>query len=95
MTKHTLRFVLTGALAIGFTLPLCSTARADHDWGESCHQRLQSAKAKIDRDVAKYGERSGKVDRDVANLDQQRAWCRDHKADWDHSLFDVGIYVRH
>jgi hypothetical protein len=25
-------------------------------------------------------------------MDADRQWCRDHKADWDHSMFDVGIY---
>jgi hypothetical protein len=60
-----------------------------------CRARLQAQKEKIDRDAAKYGEHSAKVDRDVAKLDQERQWCRDHKADWDHNLFDVGIYVRH
>ncbi|MGC1278981.1 MAG: hypothetical protein WA893_12320 [Xanthobacteraceae bacterium] len=93
MTKP-IRIVLMGALAVGLTLPLCSAARADHDYSEACHQRLQNAKAKIDRDAAKYGEHSGQVDRDVAKLDNERAWCRDHKADWDHNLFDVGIYIR-
>jgi hypothetical protein len=24
-----------------------------------------------------------------------RQWCRDHHADWDHSKFDVGIYIKH
>lgn len=94
MTKP-IRFVLMGVLAVGLTLPLCGAARADHDWSDSCHQRLNDAKARIDRDAAKYGEHSRQVDHDVARLDQQRAWCRDHKADWDHNLFDVGIYIRH
>lgn len=94
MTKP-IRFLLMGALAVGLTLPLCGAARADHDWGETCHQRLQNAKAKIDRDSERYGEHSRKVDRDVEKLEQERAWCRNHKADWDHNLFDVGIYIRH
>ena len=94
MTKP-MRFVWISALAVGMTLPLCGAARADHDYSEECHQRLQNQKAKIDRDAAKYGEHSGKVDNDIAKLDQERAWCRDHKADWDHNVFDVGIYIKH
>jgi len=93
MTKHFIRSILFGALALGLTLPLAGVSRAD--WREECHNRLQAQKAKIDRDAAKYGEHSGKVDRDVAKLEQERQWCRDHHADWDHSLFDVGIYVHH
>jgi hypothetical protein len=93
MTKHIIRYALMGALAVGMTLPVASAARADVNG--DCRARLQAQKDKIDRDAAKYGEHSAKVDHDVAKLDQERQWCRDHKADWDHSLFDVGIYVRH
>jgi len=93
MTKHIIRYALMGALAVGMTLPVVSTARADVN--SDCRARLQAQKDKIDRDAAKYGEHSAKVDHDVAKLDQERQWCRDHKADWDHNLFDVGIYVRH
>jgi hypothetical protein len=89
-----MRFVLAGALAISFTLPLASTARADH-WNDDCHKRLENDKARIDHDAAKYGDHSRKVDNDVAKLDNDRNWCRGHHADWDHSMFDVGIYVRH
>jgi hypothetical protein len=28
-------------------------------------------------------------------MDSDRQWCRDHKAEWDHNRFDVGIYFRH
>ena len=58
---------------MGLTLPAASTARADHDYSSDCHSRLQAQKAKIDRDAAKYGERSAKVDHDVAKLEQERA----------------------
>jgi len=88
-----IRYALMGALAVGITLPVASSARADVN--ADCRARLQAQKDKIDRDAAKYGEHSAKVDHDVAKLDQERKWCRDHKAEWDHSLFDVGIYVRH
>lgn len=88
-----IRLSLMAALAVGITLPVAGTARADE--AADCRARLQAAKDKIDRDAAKYGEHSAKVDHDVAKLEEARQWCRDHKADWDHSLFDVGIYVRH
>jgi hypothetical protein len=35
------------------------------------------------------------VDRDIDKLEADRQWCRDHHADWDHSRFDVGIYIKH
>jgi hypothetical protein len=95
MTMHSIRYILMGALTVGLTLPLCGTARADHDYRDECRSRLQAQKDKIDRDAAKYGEHSAKVDHDVAKLEQERQWCRDHKAEWDHNLFDVGIYLHH
>ena len=95
MAKSYKRFVLAGALAVGLTLPLGFEARADHDYAAACHERLQAQKEKIDRDAARYGEHSAKVDHDVAKLENERAWCRDHHADWDHNVFDVGIYVHH
>jgi hypothetical protein len=93
MTKHHLRFVLAAALAVAFSLPLCSPARADHDYSDECHERLRHQKEKIDRDAARYGNDSPKVAHDVDKLDQERRWCRDHHADWDHNTFDIGIYV--
>ena len=95
MNTHFIRYALFAALAVALTLPMAGAARADHDWAADCHARLQAAKDKIDRDAAKYGEHSARVDHDVAKLEEQRQWCRDHKAEWDHSLFDVGIYVHH
>jgi hypothetical protein len=93
MTKSYFRFVLTFALALGFCLPLATLVRADHDWTNECHERLQRQKDKIDHDAARYGEHSNKVAHDVDRLEQERNWCRDHHADWDHNAFDVGIYV--
>jgi len=86
-----LRFALAAALAVGFSLPLCSAAHAD--WRDDCHDRLRHDKERIDRDAARYGEHSEKVAHDVDRLERTRQWCRDHHADWDHSQFDVGIYV--
>jgi len=88
-----LRFALAAALAAGLTLPLCATARADHDWRDDCHERLRHDKERIDRDAARYGDHSPQVYHDVDRLDRTRQWCRDHHADWDHNTFDFGIYV--
>lgn len=93
MTKHWLRYILAGALAFGITLPLGTSVLADPN-GE-CHARLQHQKEKIDRDAARYGEHSDKVRHDVDKLEQERQWCRDHHADWDHNTFDIGIYLHH
>lgn len=90
--KH-LRFTLAAALALGLSLPLCASARADHDWRDECHQRLEHAKEKVDRDAARHGNDSPQVRHDLDRLDQERHWCREHHADWDHNEFDVGIYV--
>ena len=89
------RMVLTGALAGGFLLAFGSTARADRDRNDECHRRLESDRARIDRDVSRHGEHSRQVDNDVAKMDATRQWCKDHKADWDHDKFDIGIYFRH
>jgi hypothetical protein len=93
MTTHIIRYTMLGALAVGLVLPMASAARADV--AADCRARLQTAKDRIDRDAAKYGEHSAKVDHDVAKLEEARQWCRDHKAEWDHNVFDVGIYVHH
>jgi hypothetical protein len=91
MARQFMRLALGAALAMTFTLSAATVARAN----DECRQRLDNAKAKIDRDAARYGNDSRQVSKDVAKLDEQRQWCRDHHADWDHSLFDVGIYVHH
>ena len=93
MTQRYFRWILAGALALAFSLPFASLARADHDDTNECHDRLQRQKDKIDHDVARYGEHSDRVAHDVGKLDQERAWCRDHHAEWDHNAFDVGVYV--
>lgn len=86
------RVVLTSALAGGLILAVGGTARADKDWHDECQRRLEADRARIDHDVARHGEHSPQVDHDVAKMDATRQWCRDHKADWDHSRFDVGVY---
>jgi hypothetical protein len=89
------RMILTSALAGGLMLAFGGTARADKDWKDECQRRLEADRARIDRDVSRHGEQSRQVSDDVAKMDATRQWCRDHKADWDHDRFDVGIYFRH
>lgn len=95
MTKRFNTFVLGSALALMVSLPASQAAFGAPDAAADCHHRLERDKARIDHDAAKYGEHSRRVDQDVDRLEADRHWCRDHHADWDHSLFDVGIYVRH
>ena len=87
------RLVLSTALAGGLMLAMGTTAR-DRDYKDDCNRRLEADRARIDHDASRYGEKSRQVDRDVAKMDQDRNWCKDHKADWDHDRFDVGIYFR-
>jgi len=87
------RLMLTSALAGGLLFAV-GTARADRDWGPDCRKRLEADHARIDHDAGRFGDKSRQVDRDVAKMDTDRQWCRDHKADWDHDRFDVGIYFR-
>jgi hypothetical protein len=83
------------ALAVTFMLPAAQMTFADHDYRSDCSRRLEADRAKVDRDAAKHGEHSKQVDRDVDKLQSDKQWCRDHKADWDHDKFDIGIYVHH
>jgi hypothetical protein len=97
MTSNKLwsRIALTSLLAGGLVLAFGRTARADRDWKEDCRHRLEADRARIDRDSSRHGEHSHQVDNDVAKMDADRQWCRDHKADWDHDHFDLGIYFHH
>jgi hypothetical protein len=88
------RVALTCALAAGLTLTLGNAARAD-DFKDECHRKLEADRARIDRDAARHGEQSHQVAHDVAKMDETRRWCRDHKADWDHDRFDIGVYFHH
>ena len=94
MNTKLARLGLSLGLAASFALLATSTS-ADRDWRDACRKRLDSAKAKIDHDAARHGENSPQVGRNRAKLEGARQWCRDHHADWDHDLFDVGIYIRH
>lgn len=95
MKKRFLKFASISAFAVTMLFPLAGITSADKDWNNACHERLEHDKARIDHDAARYGDHSRKVDHDVDKLDADRQWCRDHHADWDHSRFDVGIYLRH
>ena len=89
------RLILTSALASGLLFAVGSTARADRDWRDDCSRRLEADRAKIDRDASRFGNESRQVSRDIARMDTDRQWCRDHHAEWDHTHFDVGIYLGH
>lgn len=89
------RTILAGLLACGFVFAFAGTARADKDWKDECHRRLEADRARIDRDAARHGENSHQVENDVAKMNATRQWCRDHKTDWDHEHFDIGIYFGH
>jgi hypothetical protein len=90
-----MRLAMGTVAAILFTLPVGRATFGDRDWSDDCHKRLEADRARIDRDSARHGEHSRQVDRDVDRLETDRQWCRDHHAEWDHSRFDVGIYLKH
>jgi hypothetical protein len=92
-TKLFTRIALTTAMGAGLIFAFGTPARADHDYSGDCRDKLNADKAKIDHDAARHGNDSPQVSHDVAKMDSDRQWCRDHKADWDHSTFDIGIYV--
>ena len=95
MKTNAIRLALGTCMAIMFTLPVGTATFGDKDWSNDCHKRLEADRARIDRDSARHGEHSSQVGRDVDKLEADRQWCRDHHADWDHSRFDVGIYIKH
>jgi hypothetical protein len=89
------RMILTTALGGGLFLASAAVpALADRDWSDDCHKRLEEARARLDRDVARHGEQSRQVERDRVRMEDARRWCRDRHADWDHDRFDAGAYTR-
>jgi hypothetical protein len=88
------RLLLSTGLAVGLMFGLGATVGADSDHREECRVRLENDRGRIDHDASRYGEHSRHVDRDVSRMNADRQWCKDHKADWDHNHFDVGIYFR-
>lgn len=93
--KGITRVIFGCALAMAFTLPIGQATFGDRDYASDCHRRLEADRARIDRDVAKHGEASRMVDRDRDRLEADRQWCKDHHTDWDHSRFDIGVYLKH
>jgi hypothetical protein len=94
MNGNIVKVILGAAVAIGLTLPMGISTSADKDWGAPCRARLDSAKGKLDHDIARHGSDSRQADHDRDQLEAARQWCRDHHADWDHATFDVGVYLR-
>jgi hypothetical protein len=92
MNKLWTRMALTTALAGGLLLAVGVPVRADGR--ADCQRRLEADRVRIDNDSHRHGEHSRQVDRDVDRMDADRNWCREHKSDWDHDKFDVGIYFR-
>lgn len=92
MRKLWIQMALTTALAGGLLLAVGTPVQADSRG--DCSRRLEADRARIDKDAARHGEHSRQVDQDVNRMDSDRRWCTDHKADWDHTRFDVGIYFR-
>jgi hypothetical protein len=92
---YLVRIVLSGLFAAGLLLATGKPASAEKDWGPSCRDRLEAARAKIDRDAARHGQNSPQVRHDVDKMEDARRWCRDHHADWDHPRFDIDLYIRH
>ena len=88
------RIALSAALGAGLFLVNGAPIKAAPDVRDDCNKRLEADHSRIDRDAHRYGEHSKQVGHDVDRMDGDRKWCRDHKADWDHSRFDVGIYFR-
>jgi len=82
------RVALTGFFATGLAFFAAKPARADRDDAGACRARLESARARLDRDVARHGDNGPRVQRDQQRLEDARRWCRDHHADWDHDRYD-------
>jgi len=93
MKKQIIRLAVGSALAIAFTLSAAHVTLGDVR--DDCHRKLEADRARIDHDAAKHGDHSRQVARDVDRMDADRNWCREHHADWDHTRFDVGIYIKH
>lgn len=88
------KLLATSVLAGGLLLVAGPTkSLADRDWTNDCHQRLENVRLKLDSDIKRHGENSPQADRDRDRLEDARKWCRDHHADWDHSVFDIQLYL--
>lgn len=94
MRRSVLKVGFGIVLGTSILLAAGNTALADKDYNPACRDRLNGDKARIDRDAKRFGETSKQVDRDRDKMDADRKWCRDHKADWDHNIFDLDIYIK-
>jgi hypothetical protein len=94
ITKICSRVLLATALAGGLALAVGTPISAEPDYGNACHQRLENDRARIDHEAARHGNNSPQVAHAVDRMEADRQWCRDHHSDWDHTRFDVGVYVR-
>ncbi len=92
--KHLVRIVISGIFAGALLVAAGKPALAERDWGPGCRDRIENARAKVDRDIARHGENSREANRDRDRLEDARRWCRNHHADWDHTHFDFGVYIR-
>jgi hypothetical protein len=86
------RLLLSTALAGGLALAVGTPAQAGRGYRDDCERKLEADRGRIDHDAARFGEHSRQVSHDVAKMDETRRWCQEHKADWDHARFDVGLY---
>lgn len=96
MTVHRKVIRMALGVALGGILlgAIGSPAFAEKDYAPACRDRLNADKARIDHDQQRFGDNSRQVHKDVDKMEADRSWCRNHHADWDHSTFDVGIYIR-
>jgi hypothetical protein len=79
------RALLAGAMAGGLLMAVGSTpARAAKNDNDACRDRVAKARADVDRDAARHGQRSHQVADDMKKLDAARDWCGKRHADWDH-----------
>jgi hypothetical protein len=92
MRMNFVRLALGSALAVAFTMS--SAYVASGDVRADCERKLEADRARIDVAAAKHGENSPEVGRQVDRMENDRRWCREHKAEWNHDRFDVGIYIR-
>jgi hypothetical protein len=88
-----IRLMLSTVIVGGSICAFGVVSLADGDHRDKCALRLESDRARIDTDVARYGDTSRQVTRDIAKMDKSRQWCRDHQMDWDHDRFDLAFYL--
>jgi hypothetical protein len=85
------RFALAGAFTVAL-FSMSAPAWADKDYKSACQDRLNADRYRINEDSKRRGENSPQVQRDVEKMDKDREWCRSHQVEWDHGLYDEGIY---